>query len=64
MTHECKKAEVIEIMREEAKETKSDIKEIKSDVKILLASKNKMDGGLLVIMFLISSAVAVIAKLV
>jgi len=57
MTHECKKEEVIEIVRE-------DVREIKADVKTLLASKNKMDGGLLVIMFLISSAVALIAKLV
>lgn len=57
MTHECSKKEVINIIRD-------DVKEIKSDLKIVLASKNKMDGGLLVVVFIISSAVALIAKLV
>ncbi len=57
MKHECSKEEIIDIVRE-------DVKEIKGDVKTLLASKNKIEGVTFTMMFLISSAVALIAKLV
>lgn len=56
MTHECKKEEIIDIIQ-------SDVKEIKMDVKLLLADKYKMQGVSITIIFIISSAVAVIAKL-
>ena len=57
MPHECKKEEVIDIIRD-------DIKEVKGDVKTLLASKNKIEGVSLTIMFIVSTVVAIIAKLV
>ena len=56
MNQPCQKTEVIDMIRE-------DVKDIRSDVKLLLADKYKAKGISMVIMFVISSAVAIIAKL-
>jgi hypothetical protein len=56
MNHPCERQEVIDIM-------KDDLKEVKHDVKLLLADKYKMQGVSITIIFVISSAVALLAKL-
>jgi hypothetical protein len=63
MSIPCEKAEVLEIIRDDIKETKCDLKEVKNDVKELLLSRERSKGFVWGVSAIISTLVTILCNI-